>query len=213
MKYPTKHPLFPELSQMGTSPSPPILNIQPPSHTPTNQLASINQKSVKKLIKKKNHLSSSSTSSWIACCCDSKGDEDWDGAAENWRSSAWGGSSWNFSNLARVVGWERVVWRETAPDPPRIEAGKDKEKWVGEVELGSGALQKQLKLGKEEEEEAMILLLSYPHTVTLIVGIGWLGLTTCLLLLEYSIISFIYIIWKMKRCKYKYNLFPIEIHF
>ena len=38
---------------MGTSPSPPILNIQPPSHTPTNQLASINQKSVKKLIKKK----------------------------------------------------------------------------------------------------------------------------------------------------------------
>lgn len=47
------------------------------------------------------------------------------------------------------------MWRETAPDPPRIEAGKDKEKWVGEVELGSGALQKQQKLGKEEEEEAM----------------------------------------------------------
>ena len=45
------------------------------------------------------------------------------------------------------------MWRETAPDPPRIEAGKDKEKWVGEVELGSGALQKQQKLGKEEEEE------------------------------------------------------------
>ena len=67
------------------------------------------------------------------------------------------------------------MWKETAADPPRIEAGKDKEKLVGEVELRSEALQKQQKLEKEEEEEEAAMdtaLLRYPHAATLIIGIG-----------------------------------------
>lgn len=87
------------------------------------------------------YLSSSSSSSKF-----SSADE---GSAS--RKLSWGGSPWNFSNLARVLEAELAQWREIAWYPQKIEFENDREQPVAEVGIGDERrLKNKLQLGLEQ---------------------------------------------------------------